>query len=201
MINPEKILGSLLGSSLRGSGINLGSKAQIGLGLLGVALGAAEHFMKSSSSPEAAPPPPGHMPSVPPPPPPSVRPSAPPIQSPEENNAAILLIRAMIASANADGVIDTEERTRILEKLEAANLNEEERAFILYELSHPADIGQIIPRVDTPELAEQVYAVSLLAIEIDTEAERDYIRALAEKLNLGQDAMDEVHRKLNITGL
>ena len=59
MISPEKVLGTLLKSGLggkaRGRGLGTGSKAAIGLGLLGVAMEAIEHFGKAQQGQGAAP--------------------------------------------------------------------------------------------------------------------------------------------------
>lgn len=111
---------------------------------------------------------------------------------------AVLMIRAMIAAANADGVIDETERNRILKKLEAVNLSDEEHSFIVKELLSPADLDQIAAQVDSMETAENVYTVSLLAIDIDTDAERTYMRTLANKLGLDDSILDKIHGDLGI---
>jgi len=63
MLNPEKILGGLLRGAPRGSSI-LGKAGvgSIGLGLLGIAMEAAEHYLNKPQGPRDAgmpPPPPG----------------------------------------------------------------------------------------------------------------------------------------------
>lgn len=90
----------------------------------------------------------------------------------------------MIAAANADGMIDETERNRILEKLKAVALSEEEHSFIVHELLSPGDLESIAGQVSTPETARQVYAVSLMAIDVDTDAERDYLAALSGRMGL-----------------
>jgi len=222
MFNPEKILGGLLRSTSRGGmfGGNLG-KGAVGLGLLGVAVAAVEHFMeKNTVTQQGGPPsmPPGNVPpprpsspstSVPPPPPPGIDLAAPPPPPPGQapsgvgtsEGDAVLLIRAMIAAANADGNIDQEERRQILEKLKALQLTPEEHGFIVQELLAPCGLDVILQGVKTPELAKEVYAVSLMAIEVDTEAERDYIRQLAEGLGIDPSTRREIHRELGIEGV
>lgn len=224
MFNPEKLLGGLLrGGSRRGgslSGLVTGGAA---MGVLGVAMEAVEHFMnkpKSASAgsgaavPPAGPysaPMPGPAPmgsgaSMPPPPPsggampasPPPMPMTPAPAAVTQSGDAVLLIRAMIAAANADGVIDQEERNRILEKLKSLTLSREEHGFIVQELLAPKELDTIVEQVHTPELARQVYAVSLLAIEVDTDAERDYMSRLAERLGLDTAAVEEVHKELEI---
>ena len=78
----------------------------------------------------------------------------------------------MIAAAVADGRISIEERHRILDRMRRLNLSPEEQSFLEKEFSAPADVESLAGQVRTTESARQVYAVSLLAIEVDTGAER-----------------------------
>jgi uncharacterized membrane protein YebE (DUF533 family) len=124
-------------------------------------------------------------------------PPVPPAKSePLGNQAAVLLIQAMIAAANADGEIDQEERNNIMERLRAVELSPEENAFISRELLSPASLETIVSRVSTPEMARQVYTVSLMAIEVDTEEERLYLETLARRLGLDKASVDAIHRSL-----
>lgn len=127
--------------------------------------------------------------AVPDTPPPS------PDQDPD-NTAAVLLIRAMIAAANADGVIDETEREAILGRLRTVDLSPEEQAFITQELFAPADLETIVSGVTSSDLAQQVYAVSLMAIDVDTEKERRYMATLADRLGLDQGAVAQITRSL-----
>jgi uncharacterized membrane protein YebE (DUF533 family) len=124
------------------------------------------------------------------PPPPPVAPQS--IQPSE----SVLLIRAMIAAANADGVIDQTERDNILERLQSVELSPEEHAFIAKELLSPTEMEAIVAGVSTPQLAEQIYIVSLMAIEVDTDQERRYLAALAGRLDLDQATVESIHRNL-----
>ena len=47
-----------------------------------------------------------------------------------------------------------------------------------------------------PIVAAQVYAASLLAIQVDTPAERDYLRGLAQRLGLAPDVVGQLHAAL-----
>jgi uncharacterized membrane protein YebE (DUF533 family) len=119
----------------------------------------------------------------------------------EIQNEAVLLIRAMIAAANADGVIDAEERARILKRLQGIALTDEEKCFIEQELAAPKDAAQIVRHVKTAETARKVYTVSLLAIAVDTEAERTYTRALGNQLGLDPATISDIHLTLGIAPL
>jgi uncharacterized membrane protein YebE (DUF533 family) len=109
---------------------------------------------------------------------------------------AVLLIRAMVAAANADGRIDEDEQRRIEQQLEKAAVSEEERAFLAQELSRPAGVEEIARETRTPELAQQVYAASLLAMTADTPAEQSYLRYLADRVGLSAEDTAAIHRQL-----
>lgn len=204
MFNPEKILGGLIRSSTRGSRGGLGSllSGGVALGALGVAMEAVEHYMNKPSSTATPPPLPGDRSAPPPPPPPKssgpgLMPPPPPAASqPSESSESVLLIRAMIAAANADGVIDQTERNNILERLQSVELTPEEHAFIAKELLAPIEMEAIAAGVTTPELAEQVYTVSLMAIDVDTDQERRYLAALADRLDLDSATLERIHNSL-----
>lgn len=220
MFNPEKLLGGLIRSGIRGNRGGHGSLISGGaaLGALGVAMEAVEHFMnqpQGAGTPSRAPGPPPYMPGSAPPPPPAMggasnvpppppmpgKPSSappPPAATPVGHQEAVLLIRAMVAAANADGVIDQTERNTILERLQTVDLSPQEHTFIVQELLSPADLDAIAGEVNSPELARQVYTASLLAIEVDTERERQYMRDLAERLGLDEAAVAHIQRSLEL---
>ena len=215
MFNAEKLLGGMIRGSTRGRRGGLGGLVSggVALGALGVAMEAVEHFVNKPKNAGASPPLP---PGTPPPPPPSSTPggpsAAPPMSgkaaaspplSPSSDKApdnadAVLLIRAMIAAANADGTIDETERNAILERLRTVDLSPEEQAFVTRELFSPADLDTIIAGVHAPELARQVYAVSLMAIEVDTDRERQYMQDLASRLNLDGQTVEKIKRSLEL---
>jgi uncharacterized membrane protein YebE (DUF533 family) len=116
----------------------------------------------------------------------------------QQERRAHLILRAMISAAKADGQIDDQETQRIVGKLKEGGASDEGRTFVLEEMQKPADLDQLLSDVDTPEVAVQVYAASLLAIDVDTDAERDYVRRLAEGLNLTPDTVQRVHQVLGL---
>jgi uncharacterized membrane protein YebE (DUF533 family) len=219
MFNPEKLLGGLIRSGMgRGRGMGALISGGAALGLAGVAMEAVEHFMNRSQSASPAgpgpqggapPPPPGGDAAGPPPAPPGAAAASPPPPPPGAVGAptssgqkaaqadAVLLIRAMIAAANADGVIDAQERANILDRLKSADLSGEERDFIVHELLSPQDLETITAAVTSPELARQVYLVSLMTIEVDTEAEQIYLDKLARRLGLSEADLTDINASMN----
>lgn len=220
-------LGNLSGLGSMGTG-GVSGKSAVGMGLLGVAMAAFEHLKEQgagraatqASGPVAPPvpgpggpppapgaamtpppvPQPGNMPAPPPPPTPgAVPPPAPPMAEPSAQADPMLLIRAMIASANADGVLDETERMRIFGQLEGVGLTEEEKDFLCQEFDKPWSVQAIAAEVTSPVVAAQVLAVSLLAVDVDTQEEREHLEALRHVLGLSSEQAMSVARRLGRT--
>ena len=127
-----------------------------------------------------------------------LRPESEPPPEPQEvrldDRKALLLIRAMIAAAAADGRIDDEERGRILFSLEQAGADAEDRRFVEQELAAPKPLDALLGEVRDQETAEQVYLASEMAIEIDSAAERSYLQYLAARLNLDPERVAALNK-------
>lgn len=98
---------------------------------------------------------------------------------------AEIIVKAMINAAKADGRIDETEVHKIVGKLEKDGLTDEEKSFFIQEVKKPMDLDNIIRSAGgKPEMAAQIYTASLLAIEVDTPAEKQYMQQLATGLGL-----------------
>jgi uncharacterized membrane protein YebE (DUF533 family) len=97
---------------------------------------------------------------------------------------ALLFARAMVAAAAADGRMDDAERTRIVAALSQAGIDADATGWLERELSQPATVEELSDPVQTPEKAAQVYAAARVAVEPDTMQEREFLRQLAESLDL-----------------
>lgn len=102
----------------------------------------------------------------------------------DEQDRALRLVRAMIAAASADGIVDDKERAAIIGNLKAAGLDAEAAGFIEHEFANPADISTLVEGVTSPDEAAQVYAAARLAIDPDLQGEQDFLATLAETLKL-----------------
>jgi uncharacterized membrane protein YebE (DUF533 family) len=110
-------------------------------------------------------------------------------------DTAHLVLRAMIDAAKADGEIDEDERRRIAAKA-GEDGDPEAVSFLRQELARPADPAALAAAAPDPVVAAQVYAASLLAIRVDSEAERAYLRDLAGRLGLDPGTVAQLHREL-----
>lgn len=109
-------------------------------------------------------------------------------------NTQRLIVRAMIAAAKADGVIDEQENARILGKVGEDGVTESERQLVEEELRRPADIAALVAEVPNQVVAAEVYSASLLAINVDTEKEENYLRELAKRLSLDAVTITRLHK-------
>ena len=114
---------------------------------------------------------------------------------------ALVLIRAMVSAAKADGQIDAAERGRIAGQVKESGAGAEALEFLMVEMQRPQDLAGLVAQVRGPEEAVEVYAASLLAIEVDTAAEREYLARLARSLGLDAGVVGEVHRTLGVPQL
>ncbi|MBX9465928.1 MAG: tellurite resistance TerB family protein [Aquamicrobium sp.] len=116
-----------------------------------------------------------------------------PAQAPQgEAEFALVIVRAMIAAARADGHIDEAERGRIADRLRLSGIGEEAEEFLLAELSKPVDLDTLIDAAKTEAQKVELYTASRLAIEPQTRAERGYLDMLAGRLKLPDALIDHV---------
>jgi uncharacterized membrane protein YebE (DUF533 family) len=104
-----------------------------------------------------------------------------------------LILQAMFNAAKADGQLDQSEMDKIMGKVSEHGITDEERQFIRNELNQPIDLNKLVSSVPNQLVATQVYAASLFAIDIDTDAEKAYLRQLAHSLNLDSDTVKRLH--------
>lgn len=110
----------------------------------------------------------------------------------ESKEFALILVRAMIAAARADGHIDDEERARISDKVALAGMDAEAQAFLAHELEAPVDLDGIINAAKTEAQRVELYTASRLAIDPQTRAERGYLDLLAGRLQLPDALIDHI---------
>ncbi len=120
------------------------------------------------------------------------------VQAPQQaGQQALALVRAMINAAKADGQIDTEEQQKIVSKL--TDIGPQESAFIREEMAKPLNFDFFADI--TQDMTPQVYAVSLMAINVDTAAEVQYLQHLAKGLGLDAQTVNSIHAQLGLRPL
>lgn len=224
MFDAQKLLGQVLreaaGGGLGGgkrrkhrsgslTGLPSGLEAKVGMGLLGVAIAAYEHFKQATPAAvqTGANPPPAPLasglpgasaPSMPPPPPPG-RPdlAAPQAAGHADQLRSLHLLRAMVSAANADGQVDATERAQLMQHARDAGLAGEDLDALDREIRNPLSLEQLI--VQTPSgLNEEVYIAALIAIDADNPNEHQFLETLGVGLKLDAQAQARLRLQLGI---
>jgi len=113
-----------------------------------------------------------------------------------DDRQAEVLIRAMCNSAKADGNVDANETSQILSEL--GEISDADRAFLRSELQSPIKSAAEIARSVPPALRAEAYAVSLIAINVDTMEEAQYLSELSSELGLSSADRNEIHDDLGV---
>ncbi|APE43724.1 protein YebE [Sulfitobacter alexandrii] len=118
--------------------------------------------------------------------------------SQDQEALAALMLAAMIQAAKSDGVFDAEEKARLMEHL--GEVDADDAAFIEAQMQAPVDVDALVR--ETPEgMGPQIYAVSLLAIDLDTQQEAQYLHKLAQAYGMTPDAVNEIHADMGVPSL
>lgn len=125
--------------------------------------------------------------------------SEPAIQpSQDQEAAAALMLSAMIQAAKSDGTFDDAEKEKLLGQL--GDVDAEEAAFVQAQLQAPVDIDGLV--ANTPEgMAQQVYAMSVMGIDLDTQDEAQYLHKLASAYGMQPAQVNEIHTQLGVPSL
>ncbi|GAB5469717.1 MAG: tellurite resistance TerB family protein [Rhodospirillales bacterium] len=111
---------------------------------------------------------------------------------------AKLLITAMVTAAKADGHIDEEEQQAMIAQGQSLSLTPEEQGLLFAEMGKPFDMEPVVRGATTPEVATEVYAVSLVAVGTPSPAESAYLKMLAARLKLPEDVVQSLHGTLGV---
>jgi uncharacterized membrane protein YebE (DUF533 family) len=107
--------------------------------------------------------------------------------------SALLLVRAMVATAASDGVVDPSQWLEIVVKMKDGGRDEHAKKFLDAEFQHPATIEEIAKAVgSSKELALQVYAAAYLVAS--SGPEKIFFKNLAEALALDPSLIAQVNQ-------
>ena len=116
-----------------------------------------------------------------------------------QNDQAAILIRAMVNAAKSDGEIDQQEQQNIVDKL-GGDVGTEEAQFIRSEMQAPLNVSSFVQSVPRG-MEQQVYLMSLMAINLDNKAEAVYLDQLAKGMNISEQQSNQLHAELNVPQL
>lgn len=170
------LLGTSTGRGLTGAAVKLGGLAAVS----GLAYKAFQDWQAKKGEAPVDPGPVAHT-----------------LNGPQLNQRSLVLLKAMLAAAKADGHIDENEQAKIDAYLQKLALNPEAYNFIKNELAKPLSAKEIAAGADSPAAAAEIYLTSLLAINMDNDKERQYLEELAKELKLSPELVSELLDQAN----
>lgn len=111
----------------------------------------------------------------------------------EQDQQAEVLLRAMLNAIKSDGQIDQAEQDRIVQHL--GDVTEAEMKFVRDEMSAPLDVDSFVRSVPRG-MEQQVYLMSLTAIDLDSKTEAKYLHQLAQGLGISQQVCNQIHQQV-----
>jgi uncharacterized membrane protein YebE (DUF533 family) len=123
--------------------------------------------------------------------------AAPEEEPSAESAEALLMLRAMIAAAKADGAIDAEERGRIGAQLDGAGLSPAARDKVLADFDKPLTPAALAKLASDPMLAAQLYAAAVVGAGEIAAAERAWLDEFAKALKLDRAAAAAIEARLS----
>ncbi len=177
-------LGALIGSLLGGGGKSVGGA--VGGGLMALLGTLAFNALKGSGQ---------QKPVIP------VGLTEPQTKDEQEQleQSSELVLRAMINATKADGRVDQAEVNRMMGKFSEIGVDAEGQRYLMAQLRQPMETENLIAFAkNKPDLAAQIYAASLLAIEVDTQAEKNYLDRLATGLGLSPQVTARIQQMVGL---
>jgi uncharacterized membrane protein YebE (DUF533 family) len=88
---------------------------------------------------------------------------------------------------------------RMMAKFSESGVDAEGRRHLMTQLQQPMETEKLIAAAkDQPDLAAQIYAASLLAIEVDTQAEKNYLDHLAAGLGITPQVTGRIQQMVGL---
>lgn len=114
------------------------------------------------------------------------------------NERTELMIRAMINAAKADGQIDQGEQDAIVKQL--GKPTQDDIDFLQREFTAALDLKEFVWSVPLG-MEQEIYAISLMAMNLDSRAEQRYLHDLAHGLRMPASLCARIHQRFGVPPL
>ncbi|HHF2971444.1 TPA: tellurite resistance TerB family protein [Vibrio diabolicus] len=111
---------------------------------------------------------------------------------PDDSKHSVLILKAMIGAAKADGHVDEEEMARIEQALADMGADEHVRQLVQQELNKPLDPAEIANQATSPQQASEIYLASLIVADEQNFMEKAYLQELAKQLQLSPEVTQQL---------
>ena len=117
----------------------------------------------------------------------------------ELEQSSELILKAMMNAIKSDGQVDQNELDRFKSKFQELGVDGETQDYFINQLRRPMETETLIMAAQgQPQLAAQIYAASLLAIEVDTQEEKDYLNKLSADMGLSPQVKERIHEMVGL---
>ena len=106
------------------------------------------------------------------------------LDGPAAETHSLAVLRALIAAAKADGRIDEAERHMIATELNRHTDDRQLQQWLDAEVAKPLDAADFAEFAGDPAVASEVYLASVMLVDDQQDAERNYLDDLAAQLNI-----------------
>ncbi|UFN68943.1 tellurite resistance TerB family protein [Vibrio alginolyticus] len=111
---------------------------------------------------------------------------------PDDSKHSVLILKAMIGAAKADGHVDEEEMARIEQALADMGADEHVRQLVQQELNKPLDPAEIANQATSPQQASEIYLASLIVANEQNFMEKAYLQEMAKQLQLSPEVTQQL---------
>ena len=165
------LLGTGAGRRVTGSAIKIGSLAAIG----GLGWKAYQNWMNDKNNAEEA------IKET------AAKAKVVPINKLNEEDAnkrSLVLLKAMVAAAKADGHVNNKEVAAIDEQLKKLDLSGDVEKLLKDEINRPLDVKEVAALAEDQAMAAEIYLVSAVITDKENSMEQDYLQKLADAMEL-----------------
>jgi uncharacterized membrane protein YebE (DUF533 family) len=110
------------------------------------------------------------------------------------------ILRAMIAASKADGTIDAEEQAMITAEINRHTDDPELQQWLQAEVAKPLNAAEVAQSATEPGIAAEMYLASVMVVDGQQDAERDYLDQLAAALNLEPQLQAQLEQQAQGSG-
>jgi hypothetical protein len=113
----------------------------------------------------------------------------------DQEISAALMLRAIIQAVKCDGDLDADEKKKLMDAM--GDASQAEVKAVNAELQRPTDVEALAKMVPAG-MEPQVYLASLSAINLDQQAEAQYLHSLAQALELEPHEVNALHDRAGV---
>ncbi|MBZ2167364.1 tellurite resistance TerB family protein [Marinobacter sp. F4216] len=114
----------------------------------------------------------------------------------QQEQRGLEILQAMILAARADGHIDENEQTMLVQEIEKLGADPELQNWVQQQLKAPLDARELASKADSPQAKREIYLVSAAMIDDQNDLERAWLNQLGSALELEPAMAQELERQV-----